>query len=150
VGRGRGGGAAESRSPRACCPCTLSCQRLQATGGWGVTSQPHSLPASLPPRYGPRPNVREAVAAYCDIAARHGMSPAELALRWVAAARAAPAAAVRRASRARPPALLAGRAALNMAPRPHASSPLPPPRHARLAPSTRAASCSAGRSWRPL
>ncbi len=34
-------------------------------------------------RYGPKPNVREAVRAYVDIAARYGMSPTELALRFV-------------------------------------------------------------------
>lgn len=32
-------------------------------------------------RYGPKPNLREAVAAYCSIAERHGMPPYEMAIR---------------------------------------------------------------------
>lgn len=34
-------------------------------------------------RYGPKPNVREAVKAYADLAAAHGLSPTHLALRFV-------------------------------------------------------------------
>lgn len=34
-------------------------------------------------RYGPKPNVREAVAAYCALAADSGMSATHLALRFV-------------------------------------------------------------------
>jgi len=34
-------------------------------------------------RYGPKPNVREAVAAYCTLAQQAGMSPTEMAIRWV-------------------------------------------------------------------
>ncbi|GIM12126.1 hypothetical protein Vretimale_15505, partial [Volvox reticuliferus] len=34
-------------------------------------------------RYGPKPNVREAVAAYCALAAEAGLSPAQMALRFV-------------------------------------------------------------------
>ncbi|PNH05711.1 hypothetical protein TSOC_008013 [Tetrabaena socialis] len=34
-------------------------------------------------RYGPKPNVPQAVAAYCRLAAEAGMSPTQLALRFV-------------------------------------------------------------------
>ena len=34
-------------------------------------------------RYGPKPNVRDAVAAYCWLAGESGMGPVELALRFV-------------------------------------------------------------------
>ncbi|KAF5831998.1 tas-like protein [Dunaliella salina] len=34
-------------------------------------------------RYGPRPAVQAAVAAYCNIAQKHGMSPTEMAMRFV-------------------------------------------------------------------
>ena len=34
-------------------------------------------------RYGPKPNVREAVAAYCALAAEAGISPTELAIHFV-------------------------------------------------------------------
>ena len=34
-------------------------------------------------RYGPKPNVREAVAAYAQLAAEWGLSPVHLALRFV-------------------------------------------------------------------
>jgi len=33
-------------------------------------------------RYGPKPNVKEAVAAYVALAAEHGMSPTAMALRY--------------------------------------------------------------------
>ena len=33
-------------------------------------------------RYGPKSNVREAVAAYCRLAEQAGMLPYELAIRW--------------------------------------------------------------------
>jgi hypothetical protein len=32
-------------------------------------------------RYGPKPNVREAVAAYAQLAQRHGITPTAMALR---------------------------------------------------------------------
>jgi N-acetyltransferase 10 len=32
-------------------------------------------------RYGPKPNVRQAVAAYAQLAQQHGMSPTAMALR---------------------------------------------------------------------
>jgi len=34
-------------------------------------------------RYGPKPNVEQAVAAYAKLASKHGLSPTQLALRFV-------------------------------------------------------------------
>jgi hypothetical protein len=34
-------------------------------------------------RYGPKPNVREAVREYCILARQYGMAPTELAIRFV-------------------------------------------------------------------
>eukprot|EP00967_Tisochrysis_lutea_P073046 scaffold97667_cov21-Tisochrysis_lutea.AAC.1 len=38
------------------------------------------LYAEAESRYGPRPAVQAAVAAYCNIARKHGMTPTELAM----------------------------------------------------------------------
>lgn len=43
----------------------------------------HTRYAEAESRYGPRPEVQAAVTAYCEIAQESGMSPTELALRWV-------------------------------------------------------------------
>ncbi|KIZ07247.1 Protein tas [Monoraphidium neglectum] len=54
----------------------------------GLLTGKYTAPGGGPPearlnKYGPRPNVLAAVDAYCAIAACHGMSPTELALRFV-------------------------------------------------------------------
>lgn len=77
-----------TRPPASSTPscCSLLTGKYQAPGGGPPEARLNRYRgryAEAESRYGPKPNVRQAVEAYCGLAAEWGLSGASLALRFV-------------------------------------------------------------------